>query len=236
MRTEVDAAKAAAARYESPDWQDRARAIELAERSPQEFLAYALAHPTFAPHVTYATGINPFAVAIADLDDATLSKNLEINVLGVVHSCRAEAPHMAAAGRGLIINVASAAAFVSAAAMGAYNASKAAVVALSETLHHELAADGVQVTVAMPGFFRTRLMEHARAAADARAFAERLMDRSSMSANEIAGEILARAAAGETHLVLPATYRWLWRFKRLAPRSFMRWLARQRWRRPSQGG
>jgi hypothetical protein len=36
--------------------------------------------------------------------------------------------------------------------------------------------------------------------------------------------------------VLPATYRWLWRFKRLAPRSFMRWLARQRWRRPSQGG
>jgi len=161
---------------------------------------------------------------------------LEINVLGVVHSCRAEALHMVAAGRGMIVNVASAAAFMSAAAMGAYNASKAAVVALSETLHHELTADGVQVAVAMPGFFRTRLMEHARAPADARAFAERLMDRSRMAASDIAGEILARAAAGETHLVMPATYRWLWRFKRLAPRSFMRWLARQRWRRPSQGG
>lgn len=160
---------------------------------------------------------------------------LDINVLGIVHSCRAEMPHMAAAGRGLIVNVASAAAFMSAAAMGAYNASKAAVVALSETLHHELAGSGVQVAVAMPGFFRTRLMEHARAPADARAFAERLMDRSSMPAEAVAREILARAAAGELHLVLPAEYRWLWRFKRLAPRRFARWLARQR-RRPAPGG
>lgn len=176
------------------------------------------------------------AGSLAETPSADWRWILEINVLGVVYSCRAESPHMVAAGRGLIVNVASAAAFMSAAAMGAYNASKAAVVALSETLHHELAGDGVQVAVAMPGFFRTRLMEHARAPADARAFAERLMDRSSMAASDIAGEILARAAAGETHLVLPATYRWLWRFKRLAPRTFMGWLARQRWRRPSRGG
>ncbi len=175
------------------------------------------------------------AGSLAETPSANWRWILEINVLGVVHSCRAEAPHMVAAGRGLIVNVASAAAFMSAPTMGAYNASKAAVVALSETLHDELAADGVQVAVAMPGFFRTRLMEHARAPADARAFAERLMDRSGMAASDIAGEILARAAAGETHLVLPATYRWLWRFKRFAPRSFMRWLARQRWRRPPQG-
>lgn len=161
---------------------------------------------------------------------------LEINVLGIVHCCRAEAPHMVTAGRGLIVNVASAAAFMCAPGMGAYNASKSAVVALSETLHHELAADGVRVAVAMPGFFRTRLMEHSRAPADARAYAERLMDRSSMAAGDVAGELLARAAAGEVHLVLPGDYRWLWRFKRLAPRSFMRWLARQSWHRPSQEG
>ena len=135
-----------------------------------------------------------------------------------------------------LVNVASAAAFMSAACMGAYNASKAAVVALSETLHQELAPAGVQVTVAMPGFFRTRLMEHARAPAYLRAAAGRLMDRSDMAADAVAGEILARAASGELHLVLPADYRWLWRFKRLAPRTFARWLARQGWRRPSQGG
>ena len=184
--------------------------------------------------------LNSAGVAVAGRLDETTPADwrwiLDINVLGIVHSCRAEAPHMIAAGRGLIVNVASAAAFMSAASMGAYNASKAAVVALSETLHQELSADGVHVAVAMPGFFRTRLMEHARAPADARAFAERLMERSSMAASGVAGEILARAAAGEVHLVLPADYRWLWRFKRLAPRSFMGWLARQRWRRPTQGG
>ena len=60
-----------------------------------------------------------------------------------------------------------------------------------ETLHQELAPAGVQVTVAMPGFFRTRLMEHARAPAYLRAAAGRLMDRSDMAADAVAGEILA---------------------------------------------
>jgi len=160
---------------------------------------------------------------------------LDINVLGVVNCCRAEAAHMVAAGRGLIVNVASAAAFISAFRMGAYNASKAAVVALSETLAQELADSGVDVAVAMPGFFRTRIMEHARAPADAKLFAERLIDRANLDAAPVAEEILARAAGGALHVVLPSRYRWLWRFKRLAPRSFTRWLAAQR-RRLVQGG
>ena len=160
---------------------------------------------------------------------------LDINVLGVVYCCRAEAAHMVAAGRGLIVNVASAAAFISAFRMGAYNASKAAVVALSETLAQELADSGVDVAVAMPGFFRTRIMEHARAPADAKLSGQRLIDRANLDAAPVAEEILARAARGALHVVLPSRYRWLWRFKRLAPRSFTRWLAGQR-RRLVQGG
>jgi len=160
---------------------------------------------------------------------------LGINVMGVVNSCRAEVPHMLAAGRGLIVNVASAASFAAAGRTGAYSASKAAVVALSETLFQELAQQGVQVAVAMPGFFRTRLMEHARAPADARGLAERMMERSNLEATAVAREILARAAGGAIHIVLPAGYRWLWRFKRLAPHTFMRWLAGIRPRSLPQG-
>lgn len=155
---------------------------------------------------------------------------LDINVMGIVYSCRAELPHMMASGGGLVINVASAASFACSSRMSAYNASKAAVVALSETLFQEMAEHGVHVTAAMPGFFRTRLMEHARAPADARSFAQKMMQRSNLEADEVAGEIVARAAAGATHVVLPGTYRWLWRYKRLAPRSFLRWLARIRQR------
>ena len=159
---------------------------------------------------------------------------LRINVLGVANSCRAELPHMLAAGGGLIINVASAASFVSGADMSAYNASKAAVVALSETLEQEHRRDNIQVTCAMPGFFRTRLLEHARAPDGALGTAKKIMHMSRLEAEPVALEILTGAAAGRTYIVLPQEYRFLWRFKRLAPVSFQRFMIRFRERKEAQ--
>jgi NAD(P)-dependent dehydrogenase (short-subunit alcohol dehydrogenase family) len=153
---------------------------------------------------------------------------LRINLLGVANSCRAELPHMLSSGGGLVINVASAAGFVSGADMSAYNASKAAVVALSETLDQEHRRDGIQVVAAMPGFFRTRLLEHARAPAAALQTAKRIMQTSNLEAEPVAQEILARAAAGERHVVLPREYRFLWRYKRLSPGAFQRFMIRFR--------
>ncbi len=184
--------------------------------------------------------LNSAGVAVAgDFLDTPVSDwqwILGINVMGVVNSCRAEAPHMIASQGGLIINVASAASFTCLGRTSAYSATKAAVVALSETLFQELAEHRVQVAVAMPGFFRTRLMETARAPADARDFATRLMKRSNLAADAVAREIIAKAAGGATHVVLPGSYRWLWRFKRHAPGFFQRWLAGFRRRRHSRGG
>jgi NAD(P)-dependent dehydrogenase (short-subunit alcohol dehydrogenase family) len=149
---------------------------------------------------------------------------MNINVLGVAHSCRAELPHLVASGGGLVINVASAASFACSGEMSAYNASKAAVVALSETLYQEYAEHRVHVAAAMPGFFRTRLMDHARAPAAAAGFAQKMMQASNLEADVVALEIVSRAAGGATHIVLPGRYRWLWRFKRLAPRAYLRWM------------
>ena len=131
---------------------------------------------------------------------------------------------MVASGGGLVVNIASAASFACTANSGAYSASKAAVVALSETLYQEFADRRVRVAAAMPGFFRTRLMEHARAPAGAAGFARKMMQASNLEADAVALEIVSRAAAGATHIVLPARYRWLWRFKRLAPRTYLRWM------------
>lgn len=153
---------------------------------------------------------------------------LRINLLGVANSCRAELPHMLAAGGGLVINVASAAGFVSGADMSAYNASKAAVISLSETLDQEHRRDGIQAVAAMPGFFRTRLLEHARAPDGALHTAKRIMHMSNLEAEPVALEILTRAAAGERHIVLPREYRFLWRYKRLAPGAFQRFMIRFR--------
>lgn len=153
---------------------------------------------------------------------------IRINVLGVANSCRAEIGPMQAVGGGLIVNVASAAGFVSGADMSAYSASKAAVISLSETLAQELSGSNVQVSAAMPGFFRTRLMDHARAPDEALALARKIMQASNLEADEVAAQILGRAARGEPYIVLPAQYRFLWRFKRVAPARFQRFMIRFR--------
>jgi NAD(P)-dependent dehydrogenase (short-subunit alcohol dehydrogenase family) len=96
---------------------------------------------------------------------------VEINLLGVVNGCRAAVPLMRRQGSGVILNIASSAGFAAAPQMGACNASKAGVIALTETLAAELDGSGVQVSVAMPGFFRTGLLETMRAPAEESAMA-----------------------------------------------------------------
>jgi NAD(P)-dependent dehydrogenase (short-subunit alcohol dehydrogenase family) len=160
---------------------------------------------------------------------------LDINVLGVVWGCQAALPRMRDARSGLVLNVASSAGFAAAPQMSAYNATKAAVISLSETLAAELSGSGVQVSVAMPGFFRTGLLETMRAPPEAGTLARRLMDGSAHDATAAARAILAAAAAGELYIPWPGEYRLAWRLKRLFPRWFVRRVARLRSDRQGPG-
>lgn len=153
---------------------------------------------------------------------------LQINVLGVANSCRIEIPHIQAAGGGLIVNIASIAGVVSGADSSAYSASKAAVISLSEALAQEQSQHGIQVSVAMPGFFRTRLMEHARGPEATIQLARKLVESSGLEADAVARQVLGKAARGRTYIVLPGEYRFLWRFKRFAPARFQRFMIRFR--------
>jgi short-subunit dehydrogenase len=146
---------------------------------------------------------------------------LDINFMGVVHGCRAAIPHLQRNGSGLLINVASAAAFASAPGMASYNAAKAAVVALSETLMGELRGVGTQVSVVMPTFFKTSLLESFRGSAHSREQAEELMNTSTYRAADVARDLLQMAAAGHPYIVLPGSSRMLWRLKRWMPRFFL---------------
>ena len=82
---------------------------------------------------------------------------VDINLLGVVRGCRTFTPLLKEQGNGHIVNTASLAGLVHAPGMAAYNTVKAGVVALSETLSHELAPHGIDVSVVCPSFFRTNL-------------------------------------------------------------------------------
>jgi NAD(P)-dependent dehydrogenase (short-subunit alcohol dehydrogenase family) len=87
-----------------------------------------------------------------------------VNLWGVIHGVRAFVPLLMQQAEAHIVNTASVAGLVAAPFMGPYNASKHAVVAISETLHHELAmsAPQVKVSVLCPGWVNTNIAESAR--------------------------------------------------------------------------
>jgi NAD(P)-dependent dehydrogenase (short-subunit alcohol dehydrogenase family) len=86
---------------------------------------------------------------------------LGVNLWGVVHGVRAFAPRLIAQDEGHIVNTASVAGLICPPGMGAYCVSKHAVLALSESLHHDLRerASRVGVSVLCPAYVPTRLAD-----------------------------------------------------------------------------
>jgi len=148
---------------------------------------------------------------------------LNINVLGVVRGLKVFTPLFKQQKHGHFINIASSAGLMNAPRMSNYSASKAAVISLSETARVELAPYNIGTTVVCPGFFPTNLAKTIRAEnKDTRAWVERAMSRSTVSANDIAQEIY-QAETTNTFLLLPHTLeRRFWRLKRWLPEVFFR--------------
>ena len=90
-----------------------------------------------------------------------------VNVGGVVNGLQSVLPHIKAAGEGHVVNTASMAGVVGITGLGVYNASKFAVVGMSEALRADLADSGVGVSVLCPGMVRTRILESERNRPDA---------------------------------------------------------------------
>jgi NADP-dependent 3-hydroxy acid dehydrogenase YdfG len=78
-----------------------------------------------------------------------------VNLMGVVYGAHTFLPRMRERGRGHIVNVASIAGRFAAPGAEIYSATKHAVVAFSESLHHTAVLDGVSVTAVEPAFART---------------------------------------------------------------------------------
>jgi NAD(P)-dependent dehydrogenase (short-subunit alcohol dehydrogenase family) len=99
--------------------------------------------------------------------------------------------------------VASLAGLVHPAGMASYNAVKAGVVALTETLGHELASYDVHASVVCPSYFRTNLMSSLKGADEALgAVVTQLVESSPITADDIARAVLAGLDAGD-EVILP---------------------------------
>jgi NAD(P)-dependent dehydrogenase (short-subunit alcohol dehydrogenase family) len=138
----------------------------------------------------------------------------EINLFGVVRGTRTFVPMFKQQGSGHIVNVASLAGLVHPAGMGSYNAVKAGVVAFTETVGHELAAHGVKASAVCPSYFRTNLMASAQGADTAlTAVVGKLVESSTVTADDIAAAVLEGMAAGDDVIVPDEAARRAWGLK-----------------------
>jgi NAD(P)-dependent dehydrogenase (short-subunit alcohol dehydrogenase family) len=88
---------------------------------------------------------------------------INVNLWGVIHGLHSFLPTLLAnEDGGHVVNTASVAGLVAGAGIGAYNASKYAVVGISETMLEELAGTKVGVSVLCPGFVRTNIFTSQR--------------------------------------------------------------------------
>lgn len=143
-----------------------------------------------------------------------------INQMGVVYGCHYFIPAMKKQRSGHILNTASAAAIGCAPTMGAYNMTKAAVVAISETLYGELLDHNIQVSCIQPTYFRTNVVQYARGGELVKKATQLFIEKSGLEADTVAQEILNRAGKKELYIILPEAARKMWLFKRLAPTWF----------------
>jgi NAD(P)-dependent dehydrogenase (short-subunit alcohol dehydrogenase family) len=103
--------------------------------------------------INIAGGFRWETVEAGDL--ATWEFLFAINVKTAFNACKAALPYLLESGAGRIVNIGAGAAIKAAAGMGAYAASKAGVLRLTESLAEELKNKGVTVNAVMPSVIDT---------------------------------------------------------------------------------
>ncbi|WP_067477143.1 SDR family NAD(P)-dependent oxidoreductase [Actinomadura hibisca] len=167
-------------------------------------------------------GIGAGGRAVGEIPLADWRRTIDVNLWGVVHGCHVFAPRLRARGRGGIINTASTASFAAAPLMGPYNVSKAAVLALSETLAAELAGSGVTVTALCPTFVRTGIADGDLIEAGAARLASRAMALTGWSPGRVVRRTLDAHDRGRLYVVPQPDARLVWALKRHAPVPYVR--------------
>jgi hypothetical protein len=88
---------------------------------------------------------------LLESDVNAMEAMIDLNVTALMRLAYAAAPTFVARGGGTIVNIASVVGIVPELLNGVYGASKAFVIALSQSLHHELAGRGVRIQAVLPG-------------------------------------------------------------------------------------
>ena len=162
LLTDVDALEAArtAAMLREQGLATEALGCDVADRASVDA---AVAHAARAfgsldVLVNSAASCTPDTPLFEDGPDEAWDRDLDITLTGTYRCCRAALPHLAASGRGAVVNIGSVNALQD---FGnhAYSAAKAALLSLTRTMAAHVAARGVRVNLVMPGTVRTSAWE-----------------------------------------------------------------------------
>src|SRR5262249_14775292 len=98
---------------------------------------------------------------LVDSDADEMARMIDLNVTALTRLTYAAAPAFVARGAGTIVNIASIVGISPESLNGVYGATKAYVIALSQSLEHELADKGVRIQAVLPGATATDLWQNA---------------------------------------------------------------------------
>ncbi|MGH8454014.1 MAG: SDR family NAD(P)-dependent oxidoreductase [Nevskiales bacterium] len=187
----------------------------------------ALAAHVHARHEAVDVLINNAGVVMAGLltevETADWRRLHDINVMGVVHGCRAFLPRMVARGQGgHVVNMASASGFVGMRGMSTYCATKFAVVGLSECLRAEVRRSRIGVSVICPGYVKTPIagkvkLVGALSSETARKRIANEFDRHSVTPEQVAARTLRAIRHNESLVAIGRYAKMGWFMKRWAP-------------------
>jgi NAD(P)-dependent dehydrogenase (short-subunit alcohol dehydrogenase family) len=158
---------------------------------------------------------------------ADFRRILDVNLMGVVNGCQVCIDWLKqSAPETNIVNVASLAAAICPPDMAAYNTAKAGVVGLSETLHGELKESGVGVTVVLPGFFESQLVERGNFEDETlRKIARDYIEKAEFTATDVVKETMCAIERHKLYVIVGRRSRIACRLKRLVPVWFLRRIA-----------
>ena len=162
--------------------------------------------------VMNAAAIMPLG-PVLEQDLATVHRIMAVNYGGTVNVTKLVLPGMLERGRGDFVNFASMAGWVPTLLVGAYDASKFAVVAFSEVLYHENRGRGVRFACVCPPPVATPLLDQGRATVW-----PKLFDEMPPIAPEAVLDAVERALERDAFWVFPGRGTSLgWRLRRLVP-------------------
>jgi short-subunit dehydrogenase len=138
------------------------------------------------------------AAALLDADVGRMEEMIDLNVKALTRLTYAAVPGFVARGRGAVINISSIVAIAPELLNDVYGASKAYVLAFTQSLQHQLAQKGVQLQAVLPGVTATEFWDVAGVGGHGNLPKEWVM-----SADDLVDAALAGFDAGEVVTIPP---------------------------------